>query len=239
MKKSIYRLLFMLPIIVFTACHDDFFGHQAQRRTYIGKLLEGPKTDVERATNSLYLMNDFKGIYGRGMFLYSLIASDDFVVGKPKGQIEEIKDFITEGSGSYTRDIWPIHYQVIKRANDILNFVPDMDISDDAKNFALGNAYFMRGLAYFQLSLLYGDDRAGIPIVDENTVDFDIERPSSVTASYTFAAGDFSKAATLLPLFSDLDPADYGKAHKNASYAYFSENTPAQCRIWTAVLGKK
>ena len=152
MKKSIYRLLFMLPIIVFTACHDDFLDTKPKGEPTLASFWK-TKTDVERATNSLYLMNDFKGIYGRGMFLYSLIASDDFVVGKPKGQIEEIKDFITEGSGSYTRDIWPIHYQVIKRANDILNFVPDMDISDDAKNFALGNAYFYERVGLFSIEL--------------------------------------------------------------------------------------
>jgi hypothetical protein len=222
MKKSFYLLLFTLPTIVFMACHDDFLDTTPKGQPTLANFWK-TQTDVDRATNSLYLMNDFQGIYGRGMFLYSLIASDDFVVGKPKGQIEEIKDFITEGSGSYTRDIWPMHYQLIKRANDLLTFVPDMNISDDAKNFALGNAYFMRGLAYFQLSLLYGDDSAGIPVVDEKTVDFDIERPNSVTASYTFAAGDFSKAATLLPLFSDLDLADYGKAHKNAAYAYLAK----------------
>ena len=85
---------------------------------------------------------------------------------------------MTTGSGSYTRDIWTKHYQVVKRANDILNNVPDIEgVSDEAKNFALGNAYFMRGLAYFQLSLLYGDDRAGIPIVDEFTTDYYISRP--------------------------------------------------------------
>ena len=45
-------------------------------------------------------MNDFQGTYGRGMFLYSIIPSDDFVVGKSKSQIEQIKDFVTTGSCS-------------------------------------------------------------------------------------------------------------------------------------------
>ena len=81
----------------------------------------------------------------------------------------------------------------------------------------------MRGLAYFQLSLLYGDDRAGIPIVDETTTDFYISRPESVTVSYEYAAENFTKAAALLPLFSDLSPSDYGKAHKNAAYAYLAK----------------
>ena len=60
------------------------------------------EADVISATTALYIFNDFQGIYGRGMNLYSLVPSDDFVVGKPKSQIEEIKDFITSGNGSYT-----------------------------------------------------------------------------------------------------------------------------------------
>lgn len=239
MKKSINKLLLMLPIVVFMACDKDFLETEPKGSPTLANFWK-TETDVERAINSLYVMNDFQGTYGRGMFLYSLIASDDFIVGKSKGQIEEIKDFITSGSGSYTRDIWPLHFQVIKRANDILTYVPDMDVSDDVKNFALGNAYFMRGLAYFQLSLLYGDDRAGIPVVDENTEDFYIERPASVTVSYEFAAENFTKAAALLPLFSSLNTSDYGKAHKNAAYAYLAKthlhNAEFDANSWQKVI---
>ena len=125
--------------------------------------------------------------------------------------------------GSYTRDIWSKHYQVIKRANDIINNVPGIEgVSDEVKNLALGNAHFMRGLAYYQLGIVYGDDRAGIPIVDEFTTDFYISRPESVTVTYEFAAKDFTKAAALLPLFSELLPSNYGTAHKNAAYSYLA-----------------
>ena len=181
------------------------------------------EADVTAATNGLYLMNDFQGVYGRGIHLYSLMPSDDFVVGKSKGQIEDIKNFYTPGSGSYTRDIWPMHFIVVKRANDIIKNVTDLDIDTDAKNFALGQAYFMRGLVYFQLSLIYGDDvYGGIPIVDENTTEFEITRPEHVSESYAFAAQNFTKAAELLPYFEDINSVDYGKPHKNAALGYLA-----------------
>ena len=56
------------------------------------------ETSILEVLLNQYTMNDFQGTYGRGMFLYSLIASDDFIVGKSKSQIEDIKDFLTTGS---------------------------------------------------------------------------------------------------------------------------------------------
>ncbi len=201
------------------------------------------EADIISATTSLYIFNNFQGIYGRGMNLYSLIPSDDFVVGKSKSQIEEIKNFITSGNGSYTRDIWPMHFIVIKRANDIIRNVPDIiDASEDVKNFALGEAYFMRGLAYFQLSLLYGDNNSGgIPIVDETiTENFFIERPQSVSTSYEFAAQSFEKAAEYLPYFDSANTERLGRPHKNAALGYLARthlhNAEFDTNSWSKVV---
>ncbi|WP_299557303.1 RagB/SusD family nutrient uptake outer membrane protein [Seonamhaeicola sp.] len=217
--KNIIKLTFVLLIL--TGCDGDFLELKPEGAPTLATFWKSAE-DVTAATNGLYIMNDFQGTYGRGMHLYSLIPSDDFIVGKSKGQIEDIKNFYTDGSGSYTRDIWGKHFIVIKRANDIITNVPNMDINTDIKNFALGQAYFMRGLCYFQLSVIYGDHRAGIPIVDENTETFFIERPSHVSESYAFAAQSFTKAAEMLPYFDQLNQADYGKPHKNAALGYLA-----------------
>ena len=221
MRKT-FKLLCALSVLFFVGCEEQFLETEPKGSPTSSTFWK-TEQDVISAKNALYLMNDFQGIYGRGIYLYSLIASDDFVVGKSKTQIEDIKNFVTTGSGSYTRDIWPMHYQVIKRANDIINNVMDVeDASEEVKNVALGEAYFMRGLAYYQLSVLYGHagPNGGIPIVDENTIDFFIERPESVITSYMFAIDNFIKAADLLPPFSDLPTEDYGRAHKNAALGY-------------------
>jgi hypothetical protein len=236
MKKYI-GILLMLFILV--GCGKEFLELEPEGAPTLATFWK-TEADVTAATNGLYLLNDFQGIYGRGIHLYSLIPSDDFVVGKSKGQIEDIKNFYTDGSGSYTRDIWAMHYQVIKRANDIIINVPDMDINTELKNFALGQAYFMRGLAYFQLSVLYGDERAGIPIVDENAESFFIERPTHVSESFAFAAESFTKASELLPYFDEISQEHYGKPHKNAAYGYLARthlhNAQYDASSWAKVV---
>jgi hypothetical protein len=235
------KYIFISSIIFFSILSCNDFLEEESR----GVPTFGPaQSDAEviSATSALYILNnnegpgiDDRGVYGRGVHLYSLIPSDDFVVGKAKGQIEALKNF-KAGIGSYTRFLWPIHFVVIKRANDIIRDLPGNDaISQEVKDFALGQAYFIRGLAYFQLSVLYGDNGTygGIPIVDENTVDFLVTRPTSVKASYEFAAESFSKAAALLPYFDNEDffaqgtdgvsPGNgLGRAHKNAALGYLA-----------------
>ncbi|EAR13923.1 putative outer membrane protein probably involved in nutrient binding [Polaribacter irgensii 23-P] len=238
MKKYISVLI--LALFGLTGC-ENFLEEQPKGEPTNANFWK-TEADVISATTALYIFNDYQGIYGRGMNLYSLVPSDDFVVGKPKSQIEEIKDFITSGNGSYTRDIWPMHFIVIKRANDIIRNVTDLDINAEVKNFALGEAYFMRGLAYFQLSLLYGDDNSGgIPIIDETVAeDFFIERPASVSISYAFAAASFEKAAELLPYFNAADSERFGRPHKNAALGYLARthlhNAEYNAASWDIVI---
>ena len=240
MKKYI-----LISIIAFSLISCNDFLIEESRGEPTLENFWNSDAEVISATTPLYVLNNNqgsaisdRGVYGRGLHLYSLMPSDDFVVGKPKTQIQQIKDFETTGAGSYTRDIWPLHFTVIKRANDIIRNVTDNDaISQKVKDFALGQAYFMRGLAYFQLSVLYGDDvSGGIPVVDETitvTEDFFIERPASVTTSYMFAAESFAKAAELLPYFDNpeyfaqgtdgVSPGtNLGRAHKNAALGYLA-----------------
>lgn len=252
---------FLLSIVMFSliSC-SDFLEEESRGEPTLSNFFNSD-AEVVSATTPLYILNNNqgsavsdRGVYGRGLHLYSLIPSDDFVVGKPKTQIQQIKDFETTGDGSYTRDIWPLHFAVIKRANDIIRNVQDNDaISQEVKNFAIGQAYFMRGLTYFQLSVLYGDDvSGGIPIVDETvTEDFFIERPESVSTSYMFAADSFEKAAELLPYFDDstyfaqgsdgTSPgSNLGRAHKNAALGYLARthlhNAQYDASSWQKVI---
>ena len=88
MKKIIGTILLLL---ILTGCESNFLELEPQGAPTLATFWK-TEADVTAATNGLYIMNDFQGIYGRGLHLYSLIPSDDFIVGKSKGQIEDIKD---------------------------------------------------------------------------------------------------------------------------------------------------
>jgi hypothetical protein len=58
--------------------------------------------------------------------------------------------------------IWSDHYGMIRKANVMLEKVPGMDISDEAKKHWTGVARFFRALAYSTLVKTYGD----VPYID-------------------------------------------------------------------------
>lgn len=179
-------------------------------------------SDAEKAADGLYFWSNMEGITGRGIMWY-INASDDMVTGRSKGYADNIKNFKAD-NGSDASNNWPVMYQLIKRCNDILKFVPNMNIDEAVKNKVLGQAYFFRGWAYLWLAPHYGDNKTngGIPIVTEKTAieDIDQARPASVSANYDFCISDFNTAADLLPYFDGWPVEQYGRPHKTACWAY-------------------
>jgi hypothetical protein len=52
---------------------------------------------------------------------------------------------------------WQNSYKLISRANDVIANVPTIKMDAAQKNNILGNAYFLRGMAYFDLVRSFGD----------------------------------------------------------------------------------
>lgn len=95
---------------------------------------------------------------------------------------------------------WVGCYAIIARANTVLENVPAITMDEETKKRILGEAYFLRGWAYFQLVQLYG----GVPIrlksLSANNPEVNVPR-ASVKETYQVAIDDFKAAeANLLPL---------------------------------------
>ena len=181
--------------------------------------------DAIDGANALYEQFDGEEFYGRG-FMWYINASDDMVTGRSNGKADNVKNFNIATSGvSYLTDQWKMRYIVIKRANDIILHVPGINMDAALKNRILGEAYFLRGLMYFQLSYNYGNDQAGVPIVteDNSSSTTPVARAASVSDNYKLVESDFKEAALLLPFFDTYAAADYGRAHKTAAWAYLSK----------------
>lgn len=181
--------------------------------------------DALLGVNAMYEPFDGEEFYGRG-YMWFINASDDMVTGRINTNADAIKNFSpTYYSGGYTVDQWDMRYSVIRRANDVINKVPAISMDGSLKNRYLGEAYFLSGLMYFQMAYNYGDDRAGLPIItrSNNNDPNPTPRAANVGQNYTYIEGELKNAANLLPYFEQLSPADQGRPHKVAAWAYLAK----------------
>ncbi|HTI11777.1 MAG TPA: RagB/SusD family nutrient uptake outer membrane protein [Puia sp.] len=182
-------------------------------------------TDAVSGENALYDQYSAEEFYGRG-FMWYINASDDMVTGRSNAKGDNVKNFNSATSTvSYLTGQWQMRYIVIKHANDIILHVPSIQMDENLKNQILGEAYFSSALMYFQMASNYGNDKAGVPIVNRDSLQSDkpIPRAANASLNYAMVESDFKKAAALLPYFDQYAPADYGRAHKTAAWAYLSK----------------
>lgn len=228
MKHYIFKnmLLVILITIVVTSCSKKALDITPQGPPVAATFWKS-ENDAISAYNSLFApFNNYEEFYGRG-YMWYIDASPDMVVGRSNSSGQNIKNFNPgAATASYVRDQWKMRYLVIKRANDIIKNLPSMDIDVKLKNRVLGSAYFLCGVMYFELTYTYGDNNAGVPIVDtSNTVsdDYYIPRAANAKMNYDYVEGLWKKAAELLPYFKELNAADYGSPHKAAVWAYMAK----------------
>lgn len=226
-KISTYTFLLSLTLgLGSISCSSDFTELDPLGNTSYENFFK-TEQDAISAANGLYDMMDEGEMFGRGFFWY-MNASDDMITGRLNAAADNIKNFNMNGDENYVNSIYQNCYKVIRRSNDILKKVPGIQMSEPLKKRILGEAYFMRAFHYFWLAHSYGDngDNGGVPIVTVENMDQlagSFKRPTSVVENYAQIIEDFQKSIELLPLFTELTSDNYGRAHRDAAYAYMAK----------------
>lgn len=224
MKKIINKcILFLAAAIMLSSCEKklDIIPTGSPLNTNFWMTAD----DALQGVNAMYDQFDGEEFYGRG-YMWYINASDDMVTGRSNAKAQEIRNFTTLVPGvSYTSSNWATRYIVIKRANDVLRNVPNIDMDESLKNRYLGEALFNSALMYFQLAYQYGNDKMGVPIVDRTqpTSAEAIPRAANVMDNYNMVVADFAEAADKLPYFDEMPATDYGRPHKTAAWAYMAK----------------
>jgi len=135
MKNNITKtmLLGLSVASLFSACNNqlDIVPEGAPTKANFWKT----ETDAISASNALYALYDqSESFYGRGLFWF-INSCDDMVTGRANAQGDNMKNF-NRGyiGGSYTENNWVDRFTVIKRANDIIRYVPAIDMNVGIKN---------------------------------------------------------------------------------------------------------
>ncbi|MGB0525042.1 MAG: RagB/SusD family nutrient uptake outer membrane protein [Flammeovirgaceae bacterium] len=143
-------------------------------------------------------------------------------------------------ANAYIEDAWVSSYAVINLSNAIIANVPDLgDMSAEAKNEALGVAYFMRGLIFFDLLRQYGEfedlnSTFGIPIKLEPALEFTLAETSRSTVAQSFQQieNDLNEAINRLPDTNNKFFASLGAAHALLARVHLYQKEYAEAEMY-------
>lgn len=145
--------------------------------------------------------------------------------------LQELRDYTTVSTNSNVSGIWQLHYQVITRANKVIARIPGVPgLSDAEKAQYVGEAKFMRALAYFQLVNLFAQpyqvsngSNLGVPLVLEDfTGTISYPARNTVNEVHAQIQTDLTEAAAALPASYPNSVETRGRATKGAAFALLS-----------------
>ena len=217
--KSYIKLLFVIPVTL------DSLGFPGCKK-FLQKDLQGQLTqqsfpttaaDALLATNASYeILRDW--YYNSGGYPILDIMSDDARKGSnPDDQLNYVGpyDVFTFSSSQDGLDRWwNTLYVGVKRANVVIQFVPDIQMDDALRTRYVAEAKFIRGLLYFDFVRAWG----GVPLVTT------VNPPQHLTRAtkdevYALIIADLQFAADHLPLRNEYTAADMGRATKGTAQA--------------------
>jgi starch-binding outer membrane protein, SusD/RagB family len=168
--------------------------------------------DAVAGVNGIYEQN--RWAYWLSYWYMSDIASDDIAAspnfGSDGHRFAEYTFDATEGT---LAGPWSDFYRTINRANTVLDRVPAITMDDALKTRVLGEAKYLRALAYFNLVRFYGD----VPLLEHEVKSLqglDVSRAPQAQV-YALIISDLQGAVTSLP--ATYPSSDLGRATSGAA----------------------
>ena len=212
--KLIYRYVTLLFLtVLFNSCSDmldvDLQGEYTNNTFY------QTKEQALFTLNATYQICSFSST-NNNLWVFGDVASDDAVKGGNSGDISDItyiNDFAVNSDNGQIESIWKHYYEGIVRANNVIFYVPNIDMNEELKQRIVGEAKFLRAYFYFHLTNIFGE----VPLKTKpinNVADLSVP-VSLVEDIYSQIEQDLLDASAVLP--ATYDAANIGRATKGAA----------------------
>jgi hypothetical protein len=201
MNKKYFILFYSLVLMCYSGCQ---------------KLTEDPKgnltpvtyfqsqKDLDGAVAACYECYAHDYGYGSTSRITVYFGSDDLAAQQPSSKIimrlyDQLSGNATDGG---TNTCWTLFWTSIHQANNVIANYAKVPTTDDLKNSAAAQAYFLRAWAYYMLVRSYGP----IPLVEVNT-NVSIRLPrAAVSNVYASIVRDLQMSLSLFPASFPISP---------------------------------
>ncbi|MEO3408090.1 RagB/SusD family nutrient uptake outer membrane protein [Mucilaginibacter sp. CAU 1740] len=180
-------------------------------------------SDAVKGINAVYGSLIIDGSYMRFSPIVENTRGDDATSYSPWDQIYNMGKFNMQSTGDGVLFSWTAYYQGILRANEVLKYVPDINMDAELKKRVLGQAYFLRGLYYFHLADFYKNVPMPLVPAGSSADYFQKQQPQDVIWAQVIS--DFKAAEGMLPVtYTGLSPyGQTGRATKGAAAAFLGK----------------
>ena len=232
-KKYLVGAAAVTMLASMTSC-NDWLREQEPGKTTLDDFFVNGMTAIQTVNGCYYpLAWEFNNSYYSEWY-FGDIASDDALKGGQNlsdgPDAYDIDNFKTNVSNGICLQYYRAKYQGIARCNLALQQVPDVEpdeyMTEARRDCLMGEAYFLRGLYYFQLVRVFG----GVPLVDFVIDSSDMWRQPRATEAevYEHILADLTEAEKLLWNKGDYSDDDLGRATKGAAQAML-------CKVYMAM----
>ncbi|REA63645.1 RagB/SusD family nutrient uptake outer membrane protein [Dyadobacter luteus] len=194
-KKVAVMTTLGLGLVLLASCGE--FLEIAPKETISEELAIVDKTSLNTAVRGAYRRLGNAGYYGEGYVNLGFIPSGDVIYNV----FNNVSDLNFRADDGAFAGSWAAIYATINLVNHIIEKAPqitDVNLTDAQRNAALGEAHFLRGLAYFDLARGWG----GVPLKLKPTSDLsqDTGIPrATLEQTYKQVLEDLDLAEQLLP----------------------------------------
>jgi starch-binding outer membrane protein, SusD/RagB family len=217
--KKIYRPALILVLIAATLSCEEFLDKE-NYNTLNESLFYKTADDAEKAITGAYVPFRSPGQYRMRLYWLNSISPD---LSWPGGvsdnrEYDEFFDYNIKSDNPAISQSWDDFWPSIMRANSVLEKIPNTEMDEGLKNRILGEAYFIRGLTYFNLVRIFGK----VPIITgiQNPSEMYVSRDEIVEV-YKLIVADLTFAEANLPLSNPPDEAY--RATKGAARAVLAQ----------------
>ncbi|WP_207632492.1 RagB/SusD family nutrient uptake outer membrane protein [Foetidibacter luteolus] len=248
-SASLYKLgyAFIMAGLVFTTSCNKVLDQSPQNEVQDASSITNRKGGIA-AMAGLYNELQNSNYYGSNFLIISDVSSNQ---GQSIGTWDfyrEMDNYQVSLGNTENGNFYARAYRAINQANNLIAAAPGLaDASDADKNKMMGQAYFVRALAYFDLTRLYGGvpgvvGALGVPItltpsrqIDESS----FPPRATLDASYKQVEDDLLQAENLLLSTADRSQASKGAARALLSRLYlYTGNFAKAAEYATLVIGE-
>lgn len=155
----------LLILILFTSCEnlleEEVFSQLAPNNFFISA------EDAEASLIAAYASSQVLG--DRRDYLLLAELNTDILIQREGGlrrEAQRIEDFTWDATHPWFQGMWNRHYQMIYRANVVLDRVPSIEMDESRKTQILAEARFLRAFSYMYLFGYFG----GVPLIETSEV---------------------------------------------------------------------